>query len=59
LAQRLSTIPTSAKITSTGSDATGAAIYAQAARTKKRVTLNWQLLNIVFGDANLDKAAAG
>ena len=53
--------PDVAKITFTGSDATGAAIYAQAAKTMKRVTLELggKSPNIVFADANLDKAAAG
>ena len=53
--------PDVAKITFTGSDTTGAAIYAQAARTMKRVTLELggKSPNIVFADANLDKAAAG
>ncbi|QET06324.1 aldehyde dehydrogenase [Cupriavidus pauculus] len=53
--------PDVAKITFTGSDATGAAIYAQAARTMKRVTLELggKSPNIVFADADLDKAAAG
>jgi len=53
--------PDVAKITFTGSDATGAAIYAQAAKTMKRVTLELggKSPNIVFADADLDKAAAG
>lgn len=53
--------PDVAKITFTGSDRTGAAIYAQAARTMKRVTLELggKSPNIVFADADLDKAAAG
>jgi aldehyde dehydrogenase (NAD+) len=53
--------PDVAKITFTGSDATGAAIYAQAARTMKRVTLELggKSPNIVFDDADLDKAASG
>lgn len=53
--------PDVAKITFTGSDATGRAIYAQAARTMKRVTLELggKSPNIVFADADLDKAAAG
>lgn len=53
--------PDVAKITFTGSDATGAAIYAQAAKSMKRVTLELggKSPNIVFADADLDKAAAG
>ncbi|MCY1254156.1 NAD/NADP-dependent betaine aldehyde dehydrogenase [compost metagenome] len=53
--------PDVAKITFTGSDATGAAIYAQAAKNMKRVTLELggKSPNIVFADADLDKAAAG
>lgn len=53
--------PDVAKITFTGSDATGAAIYAQAAKTMKRVTLELggKSPNIVFDDADLDKAASG
>ena len=53
--------PDIAKITFTGSDATGARIYAQAAKTMKRVTLELggKSPNIVFDDCNLDKAAAG
>jgi NAD-dependent aldehyde dehydrogenases len=53
--------PDVAKITFTGSDQTGAQIYAQAARTMKRVTLELggKSPNIVFDDCDLDKAAAG
>lgn len=53
--------PQVAKITFTGSDATGAKIYAQAARTMKRVSLELggKSPNIVFDDCDLDKAAAG
>lgn len=53
--------PDVAKITFTGSDATGARIYAQAARTMKRVSLELggKSPNIVFDDANLDMAVAG
>lgn len=53
--------PDVAKITFTGSDATGARIYAQAAKTMKRVTLELggKSPNIVFADCDLDKAAAG
>jgi aldehyde dehydrogenase (NAD+) len=53
--------PGVAKVTFTGSDSTGAMIYAQAAKTMKRVTLELggKSPNIVFADANLDKAAAG
>lgn len=53
--------PEVAKITFTGSDATGARIYAQAAKTMKRVTLELggKSPHIVFEDADLDQAAAG
>ena len=53
--------PDVAKVTFTGSDATGARIYAQAARTMKRVALELggKSPNVVFDDANLDMAAAG
>ncbi len=53
--------PDVAKITFTGSDATGARIYAQAARSLKRVTLELggKSPNIVFDDCDLDAAAAG
>ena len=53
--------PDVAKITFTGSDATGARIYAQAAKTMKRVTLELggKSPNIVFDDCDLDQAAAG
>ena len=53
--------PDVAKITFTGSDKTGAAIYSQAAKTIKRVSLELggKSPNIIFDDANLDAAAAG
>lgn len=53
--------PDVAKITFTGSDATGARIYAQAAKSMKRVSLELggKSPNIVFADCDLDKAAAG
>ena len=53
--------PGVAKITFTGSDRTGAAIYAAAAQGIKRVSLELggKSPNIVFDDANLDAAAAG
>ena len=53
--------PGVAKITFTGSDATGAKIYAQAAKTLKRVSLELggKSPNIVFEDADLGAAAAG
>ncbi len=53
--------PDVAKITFTGSDATGARVYAQAAKTMKRVSLELggKSPNIVFDDCDLDKAAAG
>lgn len=53
--------PGIAKITFTGSDVTGAQIYAQAAKTMKRVSLELggKSPNIVFADCNLEQAAAG
>jgi aldehyde dehydrogenase (NAD+) len=53
--------PGVAKITFTGSDATGARIYAQAAKTLKRVSLELggKSPNIVFEDCDLGAAAAG
>jgi acyl-CoA reductase-like NAD-dependent aldehyde dehydrogenase len=53
--------PDIAKITFTGSDATGARIYAQAAKTMKRVSLELggKSPNIVFDDCDLDAAASG
>src|SRR5690349_3484548 len=53
--------PGVAKITFTGSDSTGARIYAQAAKTLKRVSLELggKSPNIVFADADLKAAAAG
>ncbi|PWC87501.1 carnitine dehydratase [Azospirillum sp. TSH100] len=53
--------PDVAKISFTGSDATGARIYETAARSMKRVTmeLGGKSPNIVFADADLDAAAAG
>ena len=53
--------PDVAKITFTGSDATGARIYAQAAKNMKRVSLELggKSPNIVFADCDLDAAASG
>ena len=53
--------PDVAKITFTGSDATGARIYQAAAKTLKRVSLELvgKSPNIVFADANLDAAVSG
>lgn len=53
--------PDVAKITFTGSDATGARIYAQAAAGMKRVAmeLGGKSPNIIFEDANLESATAG
>ena len=53
--------PDVAKVTFTGSDATGAKIYAQAARTLKRVSLELggKSPNIVFDDCDPAVAAAG
>lgn len=50
-----------AKVTFTGSDVTGAKIYAQAARGMKRVALELggKSPNIVFDDCDLDQAASG
>ena len=49
------------KVTFTGSDATGAAVYQSAAKSLKRVSLELggKSPNIVFADADLDQAAAG
>ncbi len=53
--------PGVAKVAFTGSDATGSAIYSQAAGHMKRVTmeLGGKSPNIVFADANLDNAVKG
>jgi aldehyde dehydrogenase (NAD+) len=53
--------PDVAKITFTGSDTTGARIYAQAAKTLKRVSLELggKSPNIVFADCDLDAAISG
>jgi len=53
--------PDVAKVTFTGSDATGAKVYEAAARGMKRVALELggKSPNIVFEDADLDAAAAG
>jgi aldehyde dehydrogenase (NAD+) len=53
--------PGVAKITFTGSDTTGAKVYATAARTMKRVSmeLGGKSPNIVFDDADLDAAIVG
>lgn len=53
--------PMVAKIAFTGGDATGAAIYAGAAKGLKHVTLELggKSPNIVFADANLDDAVKG
>jgi acyl-CoA reductase-like NAD-dependent aldehyde dehydrogenase len=53
--------PKVAKVTFTGSDKTGAALYAAAARTMKRVSLELggKSPNIVFEDADLDQACVG
>ncbi len=53
--------PDVAKVTFTGSDATGARIYAQAAKTLKRVSLELggKSPNIVFADCDLDAAISG
>jgi aldehyde dehydrogenase (NAD+) len=53
--------PDVAKITFTGSDVTGKRVYAQAAKTMKRVSLELggKSPNIVFDDCDLGAAAAG
>lgn len=53
--------PGVAKVTFTGSDVTGARIYAQAARTMKRVSLELggKSPNIVFDDCDMAQAASG
>lgn len=53
--------PDVAKVTFTGSDATGAAVYQAAARGLKRVSLELggKSPNIVFEDADLDLAVTG
>jgi len=53
--------PDVAKITFTGSDSTGARIYAQAAKTLKRVSLELggKSPNIVFDDCDIDAALSG
>lgn len=53
--------PKVAKITFTGSDATGATVYSAAARSLKKVSLELggKSPNMVFEDADLDAAAAG
>lgn len=53
--------PGVAKVTFTGSDATGARIYAQSAKTMKRVSLELggKSPNIVFEDADLNMASSG
>lgn len=58
---RLVEHPDVAKISFTGSDATGRKIYEVAARDFKRVSLELggKSPNIVFADADLDAAAAG
>ena len=53
--------PKVAKVAFTGGDATGAAVYASAARHIKHVTLELggKSPNIIFDDANLDNAVKG
>ena len=53
--------PGVAKVTFTGSDTTGAKIYAQAAQGMKRVSLELggKSPNIVFADCDMDAAVAG
>ncbi len=53
--------PGVAKVTFTGSDTTGARIYAQAAKSLKRVSLELggKSPNVVFDDCDLDAAISG
>lgn len=53
--------PLVAKVAFTGGDATGAAVYAQAARHIKHVTLELggKSPNIIFDDANMEDAVKG
>jgi aldehyde dehydrogenase (NAD+) len=53
--------PEVAKVTFTGSDMTGPRIYAQAAKTLKRVSLELggKSPNIVFADYDIDAAISG
>ena len=53
--------PTVEKVAFTGSDVTGAAIYAQAAKQMKKVTMEvgGKSPNIVFSDAHLENAVKG
>lgn len=57
----LITHPTVAKVGFTGGTATGAAIYSEAAKHLKKVSLELggKSPNIVFADADLDKAVQG
>ena len=57
----LITHPDVAKVAFTGGDRTGQAVYEQAARSIKRVTLELggKSANIVFDDADLDQAVKG
>lgn len=59
--EALVTHPDVAKVAFTGGDRTGQAVYEQAARGIKRVTLELggKSANVVFDDANLDQAANG
>jgi acyl-CoA reductase-like NAD-dependent aldehyde dehydrogenase len=59
--ERLVTHPDVAKIAFTGSTAVGSRIAEQAAGTIKRVTLELggKSANVIFADADLEKAAAG
>jgi aldehyde dehydrogenase (NAD+) len=59
--EALITHPDVAKVAFTGGDRTGQTVYEQAARGIKRVTLELggKSANIVFDDADLDRAANG
>jgi acyl-CoA reductase-like NAD-dependent aldehyde dehydrogenase len=61
IGEPLVTHPKVAKVSFTGSEATGQRIYEMAARGLKKVTLELggKSPNIVFDDANLDNAANG
>jgi len=61
IGEPLITHPDVAKIAFTGGDRTGQAVYEQAARGIKRVTLELggKSANIVFDDADLDQAVNG
>ena len=61
IGEALVTHPDVAKVSFTGGDATGAGVYASAAKDLKHVTLELggKSPNIVFADADLDNAVKG